>query len=474
MLMEQAIQRNRRLSMESLGILVEKEARLGSDPRWRLVEQIIASQTFSKAVRLSQFLAYVSEYALTGRADEINEQNIGEQVFERSSGYDPGQDNIVRVQASRLRQRLEEFFSKEGAREELCLIIPKGGYVPQFISRSLQQLAVRENESLANNQATQEVLPKPSLIPGLAAASSVPIAPRRRFAYAMILSFFFLSLLGIVYVREHDSGASFSLFGLRFFILQRDSANPLWAQVFEKSLPTVIVPADSGLVLYESQANKTISLAEYLSGNVQTVPEINPSATFDMPTSKTTYRYTSIVDLQVATRLSQLPDAVLQGHSKVRYARDLKLEDLKGENVVLMGDKGANPWVELFEPQMNFSFGVDRTTHNSVITNKNPQSGEPPVYYRDPKDPTHPAYGLVALVSNLDRTGSVLILEGATLPGTEAASDFAFDGKRLMTLLHPYINNKGSLPHFEILLQTTVVGGGAPESKVLAYRIHPG
>jgi hypothetical protein len=457
--------------MESLGTLVEKETSLGSDPRWRLVELIIASQTFAKAARLSQFLAYVSECALTGRADEINEQNIGEHVFERPSGYDPGQDNIVRVQASRLRQRLEAFFSEEGAGEELRVIIPKGGYVPQFIARSLHQLPVRENESLANNQSTPEVLPERELTPSLAASTSVSTEPRRRFVYAMIFCFLFLSMSGIVYVREHDSGASFSLFGLRFLILQKDSANPLWAQVFEKGQPTVIVPADSGLVLYESQANKTISLAEYLSGDVQTVPEINPSATFDKPTSKTTYRYTSIVDLQVATRLSQLPDALIQGHSKVRYARDLKLEDLKGENAVLIGDKGANPWVELFEPQMNFLFGVDRTTHNSVITNKHPQSGEPPAYYRDPNDPTHPAYGLIALLPNLDKTGNVLILEGATMPGTEAAGDFALEGTRLMALLHPYIK-KGSLPHFEILLQTTVIGGRAPESKVLAYRIH--
>lgn len=457
--------------MESLGTLVEKEALLGSDPRWKLVELIIASQTFARAARLSQFLAYVSERALTGRTDEINEQNIGEHVFERPSGYDPGQDNIVRVQASRLRQRLEAFFSEEGAGEELRVVIPKGGYVPQFVASQVRQIRVHENESVAVQEIAEELPPKRVLTQAVAEVS-VPVTRRRRWPYTVILCFFALNFLGIIYMHQHGKTASFSFFGLRFLVLQEDSTNPLWGQIFEKGLATVIVPADSGLVVYESQANKTISLADYLSGNVQTVPDINPTATFDKPTSKTTYRYTSIVDLETATRLSQLADALLQGHSKIRYARDLKLEDLKGENAVLIGDKGANPWVELFEPKMNFLFGIDRTTHNSVITNKNPQSGEPAAYYRDPNDPSHPAYGLIALVPNLDRTGNVLILEGATMPGTEAASDFAFDGKRLMALLHPYIK-KGSLPHFEILLQTTVVGGSAPESKVLAFRIHP-
>lgn len=87
-------------------------------------------------------------------------------------------------------------------------------------------------------------------------------------------------------------------------------------------------------------------------------------------------------------------------------------------------------------------------------------------------DPAHRAYALVALLPNLSRTGNVLIVEGSTMAGTEAASDFAFDGNRLEALLQPYLRTNKTMPHFEILLQTSNIGGAAPESNVVAFRIH--
>jgi hypothetical protein len=448
--------------------LLEKEVSLKGDARWLLVERIVTSQTFSKSSRLPQFLSYVCERTLTGRADEVNEQTIGEQVFERPPGYDPGQDNIVRVQASRLRQRLETYFNEEGAGEELRVIIPKGGYVPRF-------------------EATQVLVPTESRLPvagvshdgppeaesALMSAGTEPAERGRRPVrlYALILCFLVLNLLGFAYLRYRGPGASVSFLGLQFISVQKSPDQQLWQQMFQRDQTTLIVPGDSGLVLYESQANQTVSLAQYLSGDVQTVPQINPSVTFDKTTSKISYRYTSIVDLQIVSELMRLPEA-FQGHTEIRYARDLKLGDLKGENVVLIGEKDANPWVELFEKQMNYSFDIDRTNHFSIITNRNPQPGEPSTYSRDPNDSTHLAYALVALLPNLNRTGNVLILEGTTMAGTEAASDFAIDENRLAPLLQPYMSSKGALPHFEVLLQTSSIGGGAPESKVLAFRIH--
>jgi hypothetical protein len=53
----------------------------------------------------------------------------------------------------------------------------------------------------------------------------------------------------------------------------------------------------------------------------------------------------------------------------------------------------------------------------------------------------------------------------------EAAADFAFEGNRLMVLLNPHLHRDGMLPQFEVLLQTSSIGGSAPESNVVAYRI---
>src|ERR1700679_3925203 len=98
-----------------------------SDPRRALVDRIILSSTFAKCERLSSLLAYVCDLTLQGRVKEINEQKIGEAVFGRARNYDSSMDGIVRTQASRLRQRLDLYFSEEGIDEPMRIVIPRGG-----------------------------------------------------------------------------------------------------------------------------------------------------------------------------------------------------------------------------------------------------------------------------------------------------------------------------------------------------------
>lgn len=102
------------------------------DPRWLLVRRIARSTTFARADRLSKLLLYVCRMHLSGRDSEVNEQRIGIDAFRRSPSFDSGADTIVRTHATRLRQKLELYFSTEGADEALRLGIPRGGYVPRF------------------------------------------------------------------------------------------------------------------------------------------------------------------------------------------------------------------------------------------------------------------------------------------------------------------------------------------------------
>src|SRR5260370_6796129 len=113
-----------------------------TDTRRELVDRVIASSVFSKSKRLSSLLTYVCDLALNGRANEVNEQKIGEAVFGRLPDYDSAIDGIVRTQASRLRQRLDLYFDGEGANEPIRIVIPRGGYVPFSEPRFSTQIAV--------------------------------------------------------------------------------------------------------------------------------------------------------------------------------------------------------------------------------------------------------------------------------------------------------------------------------------------
>ena len=96
------------------------------------LDRVLASQTFANAPRLSRFLRYVVERKLAGDETGAKEYSIALDVFDRDSSFDPRLDTIVRVQARRLRRRLEHYYENEGREEQLRIEIPKGGYSPQF------------------------------------------------------------------------------------------------------------------------------------------------------------------------------------------------------------------------------------------------------------------------------------------------------------------------------------------------------
>ena len=93
---------------------------------------MLASKVFSLSKRQSAFLDYVVNAALEGGADRLKEFALGIEVFEKDESFDPGTDSIVRVEASRLRAKLREYYAGEGAGDPVRIDIPKGHYVPVF------------------------------------------------------------------------------------------------------------------------------------------------------------------------------------------------------------------------------------------------------------------------------------------------------------------------------------------------------
>ena len=99
------------------------------------LDRILASKGFATAGRLSRLLRYVVEKTLAGEADQLKEYAVGVEVFDRDDKYDPRLDSIVRVEAGRLRSRLDEYYNGEGAASPIRISLPRGGYVAQFEPR---------------------------------------------------------------------------------------------------------------------------------------------------------------------------------------------------------------------------------------------------------------------------------------------------------------------------------------------------
>ena len=101
------------------------------------LQRVVASGLFRRSSRHRQFLRHVVRAALADEHDELKEVIIGIEVFGRVlASYDPRSDPVVRVEAGRLRQKLERFYAGEGADETLEITIPVGGYLPHFRLRA--------------------------------------------------------------------------------------------------------------------------------------------------------------------------------------------------------------------------------------------------------------------------------------------------------------------------------------------------
>src|SRR5262245_56622956 len=78
------------------------------------LEAVLASRQFTPSPRLSGFLRYVVEKTLGGEGQEIKEYLVATEVYRRSVDYDPQIDSTVRVEASRLRAKLREYYLDGG------------------------------------------------------------------------------------------------------------------------------------------------------------------------------------------------------------------------------------------------------------------------------------------------------------------------------------------------------------------------
>lgn len=97
------------------------------------LEEILASEWFSRSPRMRRFLAYIVEETLAGRASQICEYGVGLAVFDRDESFEPQIDTIVRNDARRLRSKLLEYY-RQTPMHSVTIEIPKGGYVPVFTS----------------------------------------------------------------------------------------------------------------------------------------------------------------------------------------------------------------------------------------------------------------------------------------------------------------------------------------------------
>jgi hypothetical protein len=436
------------------------------DPRLELVERIAGSRHFRKSSRLSHFLLYVVQREIDGRNNEISEQQIGVHVFGRSATYNPGDDNIVRAYARNLRSRLEEYYRGDGKDDRLLIEIPRGAYRPVFIDRQTEQPVTDDAVRWP------EVADDPSAIPceeepvhRTTSVAELPLQPLPERPWHRPYLFVTAALMAFAFmIAAYQAGQR------NFVRLFFHQDHAFWETMFNSKQDTLIVPGDSSLVLLEGITHQPVTPDEYERKIYDTDVQSKLGDQAALIANLAQRPYTSIVDLQATNRFDSLPEVVPE-RTHIRFARDLHVEDLKSDNVILLGSSQANPWVQLFDNRLPLHISYRPSDGGYRIWNAHPEAGEQAEYPFSLDDSEHRAYALVAYMPNLSARGHVLLIEGTSMAGTQAALDLLFNNASMQSLLTRARMPDGTLGSFEVLLQTTDVGSRSAGASILAERL---
>src|SRR5580765_556931 len=118
------------------------------------IDRLVHSQVLHGSESLCKLLRYLAEHALDHPGSSLKEYQIATEVFGRPHDFDPQHDSTIRVQAGRLRLKLAEYYSTEGAEDDLVVEIPKGTYVVSFHNRAALPARPRLATSADLNQRT--------------------------------------------------------------------------------------------------------------------------------------------------------------------------------------------------------------------------------------------------------------------------------------------------------------------------------
>ncbi len=88
------------------------------------MDEVLTSRTFASATSLRALLAYLWKH----RDEPVSEYAVAVDALGRSAAFDPKLDATVRVQVSRLRQRLGKFYEQEGQECPQRIVIPLGSH----------------------------------------------------------------------------------------------------------------------------------------------------------------------------------------------------------------------------------------------------------------------------------------------------------------------------------------------------------
>lgn len=106
--------------------------RIGQAEGLAEIERLLSDPHFQSPERNRNFLRFVATRYFEGQEEAIKAYTIAVDVFGRPANFDPSTDPIVRIEATRLRAALTQYYDSHGHQTDIRIDLPRGRYVPVF------------------------------------------------------------------------------------------------------------------------------------------------------------------------------------------------------------------------------------------------------------------------------------------------------------------------------------------------------
>ena len=300
--------------------------------------RVIESRCFEKAPTLRNLLIYLWEH----RDDPISEYAVATGALGRSASFDPKTDATVRVQISRLRQRLAKFYEEEGRDLTERLAIPLGSHQVQLRLTPVEELPAEQSRIRR---------PRSRALLALALGCGALLVISAAFAVALF--------------RERAASAPKAV------------APAFWKTFFDNARPTRLIlptPVFFHWVIGGGEEGHSLMFRDTEINDYRDHGKSPQVALFGQqfgpPQLAASYTVTS--DTFAAVRLERFLDHV-GFEINVLSSASAPLEALDRENVIALGTWGTLTPLKPYLDRMNFVM----STHEESVRNRNPLRGEP-------------------------------------------------------------------------------------------------
>jgi len=405
-----------------------------AEPRLVEIDRLVNSHTLHGSESLCKLLRYLADHAIRHPGVALKEYQIATEVFGRPSDFDPQLDSLVRVQAGRLRSKIAEYYSSEGAHDPILVELPKGTYALAFHPATASAKTIlhdmQEREEEKSGSRPQQ--------------SSRPVV-----ILAILLGLAVIGIAALVAARITANGSA-----------KGDESAPPAYRVFWHSF---VAGPDAPWVIFSNGAfvgRPEIGLRYF-----------NPARD---SREIITDNYTGVGEVLAVYNLNQV---FTQLHHQIRVKRGslFSLDDAQNNNLIFVGSPVEN--LSLLDIPSTHHFVFQRATSGPrkgdlAIVNVHPRADEPRMLFGSPSGtPLIEDYAIVGLVPGMNSARSVLILAGTTTMGTQAAAEYVCRQDSLeQLLLRLSVSQNGVLKPFEAILHVKIARGVPVETDLVALR----